>query len=314
MNRTLLVVACTLLALGVGMRTVQAQGTSGASLVVTVRAAESNEPLGNVHVTLRQAAREMLTDERGRAVFIGLQAGTDTIDVRQLGYAPQAAQIVLTAGATRSVLFGIAQRAHALPTVTVRAKRKNAVPNAGFADRQKRGFGAFITRKDIEQQQPSRSSDLLRHVAGIQLRPTGAGYEIAMARMPVRCKVRVFLDGVPLPTEESEFGPASARGSLVSSKDQSGRQEQERIPANPNVEVPGFVIDQLQPEQIEAIEVYRGPAEVPAEFNISGADCGVVVIWMRNYREQQPRAEKPAPEKRASGTHADAKPRIEDRA
>jgi hypothetical protein len=37
----------------------------------------------------------------------------------------------------------------------------------------------------------------------------------------------------------------------------------------------------ISPAEIEAIEIYRGAAEVPAEFSGSTAECGVVAVWLR---------------------------------
>ena len=33
--------------------------------------------------------------------------------------------------------------------------------------------------------------------------------------------------------------------------------------------------------EIEAIEVYKGPASVPVTLNATGSACGVVSIWTR---------------------------------
>lgn len=32
---------------------------------------------------------------------------------------------------------------------------------------------------------------------------------------------------------------------------------------------------------LEAIEVYRGSAQIPMEFSGRGSDCGVIVLWTR---------------------------------
>jgi hypothetical protein len=36
--------------------------------------------------------------------------------------------------------------------------------------------------------------------------------------------------------------------------------------------------------EIDAVEVYRGAAEVPGEFSGGDARCGVVVVWTRRGR------------------------------
>ena len=37
----------------------------------------------------------------------------------------------------------------------------------------------------------------------------------------------------------------------------------------------------MTPGTIEAMEVYRGPAETPAKFRQREAACGLIVIWTR---------------------------------
>lgn len=41
-------------------------------------------------------------------------------------------------------------------------------------------------------------------------------------------------------------------------------------------------IDQLiTPMDIEAVEIYRSPSEVPARFTTAASQCGVILIWSR---------------------------------
>jgi hypothetical protein len=42
-----------------------------------------------------------------------------------------------------------------------------------------------------------------------------------------------------------------------------------------------FDINTLSPDQIEAIEYYAGPAQLPAKYQGLNANCGVIVIWRR---------------------------------
>jgi hypothetical protein len=43
-------------------------------------------------------------------------------------------------------------------------------------------------------------------------------------------------------------------------------------------------IDDIQMESLEAIEVYRGAGEIPAEYRVMNATCGVVLLWTRSGR------------------------------
>jgi outer membrane receptor for ferrienterochelin and colicin len=37
----------------------------------------------------------------------------------------------------------------------------------------------------------------------------------------------------------------------------------------------------VSPDQVEAIEVYRGASEIPVQYNGSGAMCGAILIWTK---------------------------------
>ena len=37
----------------------------------------------------------------------------------------------------------------------------------------------------------------------------------------------------------------------------------------------------VNPEQVEAIEVFRGPSEIPVEYNDNNSQCGVILVWTR---------------------------------
>jgi outer membrane receptor for ferrienterochelin and colicin len=37
----------------------------------------------------------------------------------------------------------------------------------------------------------------------------------------------------------------------------------------------------VDPDQVEAIEVFRGPSEIPAQYNDNNSQCGVILIWTR---------------------------------
>jgi hypothetical protein len=39
--------------------------------------------------------------------------------------------------------------------------------------------------------------------------------------------------------------------------------------------------DDVRPNEVEGIEVYRRLSEVPAEYRKAGSECGVVLIWLK---------------------------------
>jgi hypothetical protein len=135
-----------------------------------------------------------------------------------------------------------------LAGVEARASRNRWLDAHGFYDRQRLGFGSFVTRDMIETRfaTATRPGEILRTLAAVTIETDFEGETVLIHRSRARlggdCPAAVFVDGLNL-----------------------GR----RVP-------------RLHPIDIEAMEFYRGPAELPARFGGAEAACGVVVIWLRS--------------------------------
>ncbi len=126
----------------------------------------------------------------------------------------------------------------------------------GFERRRREGFGDFVTSEQIEQWNSASTSDVLRRMSGVDVvGDPESGVRIRIHGAGYFCRVgagpAIFVDGVLAPNAELDF--------------------------------------LLQPERIAGIEVYRGPAAVPPEFNVIGSQatqgmsavCGVVALWTK---------------------------------
>src|SRR5690606_18296194 len=116
----------------------------------------------------------------------------------------------------------------------------------GFFERRGSGFGTFMTRQEIVAMRPRFMSDVLRRVAGINLvnSPYGGSSRASMrgAKTLASCPIQYYVDGA-----------------------MTGM----------------FNIDEVRPEDVEGLEIYRGAATIPPSFNKGSAMCGVIVIWTR---------------------------------
>lgn len=114
---------------------------------------------------------------------------------------------------------------------------------------EKTGIGLFITREQIERQNPLRLTDVLRTAPGVRVMPHPKFIGRSVIRMTrnVGCPPAVFLDGMLL----GKGDPADA------------------------------ILSDLSAWAIEGIEVYRGLSEIPAEFGVSEARCGIIAIWSK---------------------------------
>lgn len=191
---------------------------------------------------------EAVTDARGEFALPPVPGGRHRIRVRHLGYGVREDSVsVPPTKSVRLVLILETEPIALAPLeVQVRGVRPTWLEDTGFYRRMDRSGGAFITREDIEARDPERVSQLLKTVSGVRVRTDG---NLAMLRAPrslvtgARCEIQYFVDG-----------------------------RRTRLPVG---------VDAFEPADIEAIEVYRGPSEIPAFFDRGRAACGAVVLWMR---------------------------------
>jgi hypothetical protein len=231
--------------------------------------------IGGVEMTLVSTATgsalsatplRVVTNDSGEFFFDTPPTGKLRMTARRIGFKPQEKGFKLDVGATRQEDFELEGIAELLDSIHVTGVQGNG-RMAEFWNRRVAGLGVFITRADIDRRKPYRPSDLLRTVNGVRVTGDNAmdRPEIQMGRTSVlpatrggavqlggRCVVNYYIDG--------------------------------------NWVSPGtFHIDDIAPSSIEAIEVYRGPAEIPPRFRQRETACGLIVIWTR----EPPPKEKP---------------------
>jgi hypothetical protein len=188
----------------------------------------------------------VVTDSTGRFVLHAPQAGSYRLRGERIGYrAAVTPPLDLAANDTLRVEFRLAVAAVPLNPITILGySRRPAGDLGGFYERMRRAMGGiFITRQDIENRPTIYTTDLLRTIPGAHLTRSrvGFGFDVLLRG---DCKPRVFLDGVPI-----QLGTMT-------------------------------IDDLISPLDLEGIEVYRGIAEIPANFTGLGA-CGAIVLWTR---------------------------------
>ncbi len=201
-------------------------------------------PLEGARVVIQGEGIGALTDGRGWARINGLPAGVRTVEVHYLGFAPEDAVVDLRADGTTTVHFHLGARPIALAPLTVTARR-SILYSRGFYRRKASGQGTYLTRAEIVEMRPRLMSDVLRRIAGISVSTSfgdRSNVSIRGAGTPSGCPIQYYIDGTMTGV---------------------------------------FNIDDIPPQVVEGMEIYRGAATIPTEFNKGRATCGVVVIWTR---------------------------------
>ncbi|HEX6133970.1 MAG TPA: carboxypeptidase regulatory-like domain-containing protein, partial [Longimicrobiales bacterium] len=248
---------------GAGERAMPAQvrertGAQGVQGILTDR--QSGVPVRAVAITIRDASGEAvangITDDRGFFRVHAPLPGRYVLSADALGYRPLPGEALEIARGRLAILeISLVPEAVQLdPLVVMAESRAFHLEVEGFYRRQMETGGYFITPELMERRRPRLVSDLLFGVAGAHIaEPTTGIRGRAVWFTRPGCWPMVYVDR-----------------HLVSA---GGLLEAGGEPA---------VVDELVPAaDIQAIEVYRSPAEVPSEFNGPNAGCGVVVIWTR---------------------------------
>lgn len=213
------------------------------TLVGQVVNATTGRPVDGAVVSMVGSGFGAVTDSAGAFRIPRTHAGPDTIEVRYIGYEPSRTPIQLPPDQTSRVTLLLSPTVVRVAdlTVEVRGSRRSA-KLAGFIERRERGFGVFFTPRDIRTRNPRLPSDLLRGIPGVTVgRIVHGKAPVYLGRGAQRgCPPAVYLDGVY----------------------QSGLD-----------------VDDIPPEDLGAVEVYKGAADTPPEFMRLGRTCGAIVIW-----------------------------------
>jgi hypothetical protein len=216
-----------------------------ARLTGTVRD-PAGRPVRGARASVRGAAGESTAGEDGTFALGGLPAGTRTLEVRALGFAPRPVAVDLAPGRAATVDVRLDRVATLAPVTVVGTPSPHSAMLGEFlARRRHAGFGRFVTAEDLERWKPAVVTAAL-HGTGVLVAPDGRGG--TMIRGPGRlayCPALVFLDGTEL--------------------------------------APGDRIDEhVRPQQVAGIEVYPDPAFAPPQYSGPRRNgCSVVLVWTR---------------------------------
>ena len=208
------------------------------------------------------------TNDSGGIVLTGIAPGRHLLEARAVGYALSSFHVRLDPNDVASVGMTLHHPAAAttLSDVVVNAKADTLRPSPfvqhdwteGFARRKQLNVGGiFLDQAQIERRGAYKMTQLLANLPGVEVRQMRNEfgeynpYIVMRGTSTVggqKCPISYFLDGHPYSMSQDE------------------------------------TVDQIiQPHDVQAIEVYPGASQVPAQFKTAtSARCGVIVIWSRS--------------------------------
>jgi TonB family protein len=217
-------------------------------------------PLFGVEISVDSSATRVLTDEHGAFRIAGVPYGGHTLSARRLGFAPTRVRVDVAQGGDATVAVRLVSIAATLPPVLIRASHMSYTGRlAGYYERlEKRSNGYFITRDQIDHENPRMLGQLLQHVPGVTaIRGRGG---ITGIRLRGRtCWPLVWIDGTPMPSGEVD-------------------------------------LDSFSPSTIHGIELYLGSTTAPTRYTYTRdvSSCGTILLWSRG-PDTDPLAQTPTP-------------------
>ena len=182
--------------------------------------------------------------------------GTQTIELRAVGWMSVDTVVQLLRNDTTNVRVTLARAPVALPGIAVTAAEAASLKIGvrGFSQRLEDhrrglGFGTFITPADIEQRRASFLTQMLYQISGIKVMHGMSPTDDRLLGAD-GCPMTVYLDGVRV------------IGSL-------GREAQQTI-------------NELAPvTHVAGIEVYPRPVDAPGAYQTLNGGCGIVLVWTK---------------------------------
>ncbi len=220
--------------------------TQPGELVGRIFDATTRKPISGADVALKETGRRTVTNKHGYFSLGALPWGIYTLDVKNLGYGERTLAVRVAGDLTQIAEIALSGEALELEGLNVTVQRRAALLDIdGLIRRMSVGFGTVLTRDVMERRPNARVTDLLREVPGVQVNTRG--YATTVEVRGRSCTPNVFVDGFPRMWDPSEG------------------------------------LDFFLSSEIEAVEVYKGLAEIPGEFVMPGQmnPCMAIAVWTR---------------------------------
>ena len=215
------------------------------SLAGVVRREGSLRAIAGARVHLYGGADEAVTGADGTFRLNAVPIGTQSIEVRAIGYEPRRHALDVRSGGTTDVTIDMVEAAVVLDSVRILAKGTAGVlsPHSEFDERSAHGAGQYITREMIDKAHPQQLADLFQQVSGYYVMRDTVYSSRGITRLEPGsdrvCKPFVYIDG----------------GLAVRT------------------------MTDVAPNSIYGIEIYSSAANVPPQY--PAANCGAIFIWTR---------------------------------
>jgi hypothetical protein len=211
---------------------------------------DTGRPILGAEVKLGASGLSTQTDRNGMFAFSEVPPGQELVLIRHLAYGEEVRALEVEGGGTYRLDGRLSPEPIELEGIEVRAISPSwyrRMDDLRF--RMERGMPSdFILSDELEIRGYPPLADALRDVPGLMIEGTGMNRRVTVTRCRGGAPA-IYLDGIKV------YRPSSGG--------------------------PQFVLSDVVSMDVEAIEVYKGPASVPGQFIDSDTQCGVILIWTK---------------------------------
>lgn len=230
-----------------------------------VRAQATGQPLSGAQVFLAEGEAGTLTDSDGRYRLADVPAGEVALEVRLIGYGTASRTVTVRAGETTEANFSLATQRIRLDEIVVTGTAGQRLRREQPAEIGEIDAASLVETNPIN----SVSSLLQARTAGVSVSQasgqSGAGQRIrirGVSSIALSNDPLIYIDGVRVDSRNQVARPDDpSQASPATSFDATGGATLSRL-------------DDLNPEDIESIEIVKGPAAA----TLYGADASAGVI------------------------------------
>lgn len=209
----------------------------------------------------------VLSSPMGTFRLYGVRGKELLVQIRRPGYRAQL--LKLTGDWSGTVL--LEPGTFELPEIQVNARYAKPARYAGttkyddYFRRRRQGLGLFINREEIEIRNPLQTVEIFQGRPGVKTGVQPVGVMGGSVLMFSRCSgvpplVNVYVDSRKMYPETVTHGTPWEVATQLKAQ-------------------VGQMVNQVNPADIEFVEIFRGPGELPPEFN--DGNCGAIAIWTR---------------------------------
>jgi hypothetical protein len=240
--------------LGLEGLTVSARGQAearGANVFGKILDRESGNPVFGAEVGLAVSGTKTFTDRHGMFILRDVPPGEEQLRISHLAYGSQKRNLRFEPGTAYEVDGMISRVPIEVEGITVRATSRDRFRLMdGLKWRMERGISDnYILAEELEARGYPPLADAFQGRAGVRVQGSGLWRRVLFPRCG---EPLVFLDGVKV--------------------------------HKPGSGTPMYVLSEVTSMDVEAIEIYKGPAQTPPEFSGSDGACGAIVIWTKRGR------------------------------